>query len=885
MFTIVIFCDNIAEHVEDTLNSLVSDVDYIEQIYLISDTNSRPEFNASEMLRTRITSYVGKLSDYYSDIINQTSSSYYMFIHAGVRFFDSALSKAMDKASIEEYQPYKELLQFEVENSMRVLNFNNLKQDYIDFSFMPQYIPTSLDYVAISRSIICSCDYNFMETSWDCCYLFLLGMLDRIQGLILLQDSYITNLPPQAHDTISFTLAQNKEWYIPAIEQLYIPFVQNISAKGTLSKMVQYGLFASIRFRFLQNLNTKDRHIFAAKEERDYFYDCCRYIFQYIEDCILTNAGGYKRYAMTNPLRIHFLKIKYGSDLHQEYILDNASGQYAISYHGILLEKITSQRMRIDTMNFTSKAIILELSFAQMIQDADYEIKARLQTMELPMKEMVRYNQTEYFGEPVFQRRNFQLEIPFEILSDNNKLYFSISIFDRTYTLAMETLRFGSRISSSVPYSYCRNHGYMIYFGGSKKSIIITKYSRLDFVKRELKLLKTIFSQSKRVFVYRVIYWLTHPFMKNKNIWLTFDKMYKAGDNGEYFYRYMLQNKDGIVPRYIINKGYPDAVRMKREHLKPLYYGSIRQIMNFLNSKVIAATHANIPVFSGIKPAGFQYVQDLLNADIVCIQHGLAVQWLAHNLNAQYDNLKRFYCASPYEVQNLSHPLYGYYDQNNLRLTGVARYDGLISKPIRQILIIPTWRAYISMPVSIGNVRPYSETFKETDYFKIYNSLINNTQLIETAKRCNYNIIYVLHPTISSQIGDFTPGENVQVLSPVNINYETVLTESDLMVTDYSGVQFDFAYMRKPILYYHPDKLPPHYEEGGFYYDTMGFGEICKEEKQLVSSLCNYMEHDCKVTPFYKERADQFFAFSDECNSKRIYEDILEMQREKQQNE
>ena len=34
------------------------------------------------------------------------------------------------------------------------------------------------------------------------------------------------------------------------------------------------------------------------------------------------------------------------------------------------------------------------------------------------------------------------------------------------------------------------------------------------------------------------------------------------------------------------------------------------------------------------------------------------------------------------------------------------------------------------------------------------------------------------------------------------ISYEDLLTESSLMVTDYSGVQFDFAYMKKPIIYY-----------------------------------------------------------------------------------
>lgn len=883
MFTIVIFSGNTAEHVEETLNSLVPDSSLIDRIYLTGDTAFSCEPVVPDVLKSKTETLLGKFSECYSRIMSQTSSDYYMFINAGVQFAASALKKASQKAFLDKFRPYSQILQFEVENSKTVLNFENPKLDIIDFALMPQYIPTALDYTAIHRSLIQNCNFCYDSVSWDSCLLFLMQALDQAQGLIILNESVVSNLPPQSHDTIQFTLAQNKEWYIPVLESMYIPFVQHMEEKGSqLSRMVQYALFLSIRSRFVQNLNTKDRHIFANDEERIHFYELCRQIFQYIDDSILTNAGGYKRYAVTNPLRLHFLKIKYGDSLHQEYILDNASGQYAISYHGIMLEKAATQRLRIDTMNFTKDAIVLELSFAQMIQDADFTIRAWMESTELPMEETVRYNQTEYFGVPVFWRRNFLLRIPFEQLGNMNQLQFIINFLGRNHVLVLETLRFGSRISSSVANSYCRKNGYMIRFGANKKSVIIEKYKRTDVIKQEFKLLREIFSKSKRVFLYRVIYWLTRPFMKNRNIWLTFDKMYKAGDNGEYFYRYMLHNKDGITPRYIINKGYPDAVRMKKEHLKPLYYGSIRQIINFLNSRVIAATHANIPIFSGIKPAGFQYVQDLLDADIVCIQHGLAVQWLAHNLNAQYDNLKRFYCASPYEIKNLSHPLYGYYNKKDLCLTGVARYDGLLSRPIRQILIIPTWRAYISMPVSIGNVRPYSETFKETDYFKIYNSLINNPQMIETAKRCNYKIIYVLHPTISSQIEDYTPGENVEVLSPVNVNYEKILTESDLMITDYSGVQFDFAYMRKPILYYHPDKLPPHYEEGGFYYDTMGFGEICKSEQQLVDSLCSYMENECKIQPFYKERADQFFAFSDNDNCKRIYDSILEMQSNKQ---
>ena len=107
-----------------------------------------------------------------------------------------------------------------------------------------------------------------------------------------------------------------------------------------------------------------------------------------------------------------------------------------------------------------------------------------------------------------------------------------------------------------------------------------------------------------------------------------------------------------------------------------------------------------------------------------------------------------------------------------------------------------------------------------------------------------------------------------------NVNYEKMLTEASLIVTDYSGVQFDFAYMRKPIVYYHPDELPPHYETSELDYETMGFGPICKTNDQIVNVLCEYMKKECKIEEEYIRRANDFFAYDDYNNCERIYQSI-----------
>ena len=171
--------------------------------------------------------------------------------------------------------------------------------------------------------------------------------------------------------------------------------------------------------------------------------------------------------------------------------------------------------------------------------------------------------------------------------------------------------------------------------------------------------------------------------------------------------------------------------------------------------------------------------------------------------------------------------------------------------------------------------KSHNDTFKNSEYFRIYNSLINDQTLIDCAKRTGYKLIYLLHPAMSSQAEDFDKNDAVEIVQATgDMSYEKILTESSLMVTDYSGVQFDFAYQRKPIVYYHPDSLPPHYEEGGLIYDTMGFGPICKNHDSVVSTLCTYMENGCKMPEEYVKRADDFFYFNDFNNCERIYHEV-----------
>ena len=96
------------------------------------------------------------------------------------------------------------------------------------------------------------------------------------------------------------------------------------------------------------------------------------------------------------------------------------------------------------------------------------------------------------------------------------------------------------------------------------------------------------------------------------------------------------------------------------------------------------------------------------------------------------------------------------------------------------------------------------------------------------------------------------------------------------MITDYSSIAFDFAYLKKPLIYYQTKKFDEfHYDLGYFDYDTMGFGEVISNEEDLVDKVIYYMKNGAVLEDEYKRRSDNFFKFRDKNNSKRVYDWIF----------
>ncbi len=177
--------------------------------------------------------------------------------------------------------------------------------------------------------------------------------------------------------------------------------------------------------------------------------------------------------------------------------------------------------------------------------------------------------------------------------------------------------------------------------------------------------------------------------------------------------------------------------------------------------------------------------------------------------------LKTFVVATPYlsplkynkflvsnEQEAQIFQQYGW-QKENLPIIGLPRWDNLRRQPQEQktIFMMLTWR----LTFTKFYVNKYKILLKNTQYAKGIQAFLQNEKLIELLKKHNVKIQYTLHHALISQINaklDFS-SENTEYVPCENISQ--YIGKSDLFITDYSSLFFDFAFLDTPIVFYRPD--------------------------------------------------------------------------------
>lgn len=361
-----------------------------------------------------------------------------------------------------------------------------------------------------------------------------------------------------------------------------------------------------------------------------------------------------------------------------------------------------------------------------------------------------------------------------------------------------------------------------------------------------------------------------YKIFKKKDIYIIGERKDQCQDNGYYLFKYIRENHENDKVYYCITKNSKQLDKIKSLG-NIVYYKSLKHYILYILSKKLICAHVgsctpDTPIIWKMEE------KKIINKRRMFIQHGIIKESIS-SLMYKSTNFEAFVCGAKPEYEFVKNN-FGYKDES-VKYLGLCRFDNLHDfKMKKQILLMPTWRQWLGMD---GINEMSREDFKESDYFKKYNSLINSKKLHELLKHKNLELIFYPHNEIQRYIDIFnTTLEGVIVADKNLYDVQTLLKESQLLITDYSSIAFDFAYMKKPIIYYQFDDIKyykSHYEKGYFDYERDGFGKVTKDEDELIRCIDDVLNNKENK---YVDRINKFFILNDSNNCKRHYECMMD---------
>ena len=287
-----------------------------------------------------------------------------------------------------------------------------------------------------------------------------------------------------------------------------------------------------------------------------------------------------------------------------------------------------------------------------------------------------------------------------------------------------------------------------------------------------------------------------------------------------------------------------------------------------LNAKHIVSSHAERYVYepfrlsTGHKPEW----------KFTFLQHGVIKDDLSRWLNPKL--ISSFVATTKPEFDSLVGNGSPYLvTTKEVRLTGLPRHDRLArlahaadeSPAKRSIVVMPTWRQYlVGGPVQGASAREAVSGFLGSDFHREWTAFLRSDQLREMAGQHDLDVVFMPHPNLKPYLSMLELPDHIRIASYQSDDVQEVLSNAAVVVTDYSSLAFDAAFIRRPVVYFQFDKATvfggAHTTRPGYFaYERDGFGPVAYTLEGALEGLSESLDPDSGRTAVYRERMDRTF--------------------------
>lgn len=670
-----------------------------------------------------------------------------------------------------------------------------------------------------------------------------------------------------------------KDWYLVSPQRFYGKLVEESELQyHEVVPYIQALLFYDIGFR----LRTPIPEDILSGEEEQQYLDMLRSYLEKIDNSVIMSAKNHAQ-----EVRLYMLEMKYGCKVH-EIRAGKAGGEMAW-FMGLFASSIlswdTSFVYTLISYDPKKKAIHVSGKIRNIVMrlfgnsaELYLSVNKGSQLIKPEFTELV-HDKFHFLDgdEPLYTQ--IEMDIPLK----RKKLVVKpcLKVDGIEYPLGFCFGKFAHISAHDNSYAVMGSH--VMYREGDALCLYRPKHRRLYLAKMEKAYQETLRHRPERIPMAKErLKAMRFGLFHKKKIWLISDREFVANDNGEHFFRYLngegKKYIPGIRPIFVISENCPDYARMK-QYGEVVSYESEKYRILFLNADKIISSSGNDMVFN---PYGKKrgWMADLYKFQYVFLQHGIIKDDLSDWLRKLNKNISMFVTSAKGEYDSIVNGAYGY-TEKEVKLVGLCRFDNLTKLPYqkqKRILVLPTWRSAIRESYdSVTSESIYFDGFKDTEYFKFYNDLINHPRLLDVMRRKGYTGVFGIHPVHAKQTVDYQANDVFSV-NDGYLDYQREFVENSMMVTDYSSTVMDFVYLKKPVVYAQFDKeefFDSHtYSEGYFDYERDGFGPVCYDLESTVDAMVRMIENDCQLEPQYEKRVENFFAYTDDQNCKRTLDAI-----------
>ncbi|MFD5654362.1 glycosyltransferase [Streptomyces sp. NPDC127039] len=376
----------------------------------------------------------------------------------------------------------------------------------------------------------------------------------------------------------------------------------------------------------------------------------------------------------------------------------------------------------------------------------------------------------------------------------------------------------------------------------------------------------------------RLLYWLTRPVLARRDIWIVGERHDTAQDNGHHFFRWVRQNQPRRNVYYVIDAKAADRAKVQ-DCGNVLALGSLKHRLYLLNATRLISPYDLEAYLAPPSMSKVNYLRiygDLLKYRRVFLQHGVTYNDVSQSAHRQSTSVDLFVAASEDEAAYIRDEMG--YAPDEVQALGFPRFDKL--QPVegpRTVLLMPTWRRDIVVPSYNRRLRPRVQ-FAASEYFRFFSQLLEDERLRAALERADVKLEFYPHYEIRPHLRHFEVDHpNITVAEQTKRGVQEAMKECSLLVTDYSSVFFDVAYMGKPLVYVpfdEDDFYGRHYRRG--YYDLTrdGFGPVCRSVEGAVDEIVAAIDRGFSVEEPYARRVERFFGQRDTQNCARVFSAI-----------